>query len=220
MQRVRVWLLPHQRAVPGLPRRLQCLRNEHHVRTVQLGPFAPARRDRVRCLVPRGLLLEWDRVQSVPGHLRHVCRGKRLHDLHGGVGHAFAEWHELCCDVPCGYVPVRNPVPALQQQLCRLHNHSHDMHGLPCWAGAQHVHQHVCWVLPDRLCGCEFGLQPVRLGLLRCDVPAVLVRHWRRLQPGHRGHRRVHMQHRLWAGNGRSAVQHVPVNVFPQRHRV
>ena len=175
-------------------------------------------RERLCCDLPYRLLFEWHRVQSVPGHLRHLHWSKRLRDLHRGLGDAAAEWHKLRRDVLNGHVPVRHPVLGLQQQLCGLHDHSDHLYHVPGGPGAQHADQHMRRVLPDRLCCSGLSLQSVRFGLLRADVPAVLVRHWRRVQPGDCWHGRVHVQHGLHPIQPWRALQYVFVCILPLRH--
>ena len=93
----------------------------------------------MRRWLPERLLFGRDSVQSVPGHMRHLRWRYRLRDLCGGLGDAVAERHQLRGDVPNGHLPVRHPVPALQQQLRGLQRDRHDVHLLPSWSGAQHA---------------------------------------------------------------------------------
>ena len=121
---------------------------------MQLGPFDPARRHVLCGRLSKRLLLQWDRVQCLPGHLRDVRFGDRLHHVHSRLGHAFAERHELRRDLPDGDLPVGHPVPRVQRQLCGLHDLGDHVHRLPRWPGAQHPDQHVRGILPGRLYRC------------------------------------------------------------------
>ena len=154
VQRVRLWLLPQQWPVCGLPRRLYHLHLDHHMPAMLIGPFAPAWWHVLRCRLSKRLLLQWDRVQCLPGHLRDMHVRSRMRHLHGRVGDAFTERNQLRRDVPCGNLPVRHSVPRVQQQLCGLHDHGDHVHSLPRWPGAQHPDQHLCGILPDRLYRC------------------------------------------------------------------
>ena len=115
VQRLCVRLLPQQRPVCCLSWWLQRLHYQRHLSAMQRGAAAPARRDLVWSLVPCWLLLERNRLQRLPVYLRDVCWGGRLHLLHGGLGDSALERHELRRGLPSGHLPVRHPVPPLQQ---------------------------------------------------------------------------------------------------------
>ena len=220
MQHVRVGVLPQRLHVRRVPVRLHQLHVVRDVPAVQQRPAHPARRHCVRLGLPQRLLLERCQLCGLPADVRDVCDRHDVRELHAGLGDAAAERHELRGDVPRGDVPERQQLPCVQQQLPDVHGGVDDVHVVPRGPGAEHADQHVRRQLPDGLCGCCGCLQPVRDGLLWCDVPAMQLRHWRRVRPRHQRDGRVHVPDRLLPVDGGCAVQHVPERLLLEWHEL